>query len=150
MALDEVLAGIPWPELTHAYGSASDTPDKLRALLSDDAEICQRALYELWGSIYHQGTVYEASAPAVHCLLEILNEVQSERKPAILGLLAGLASRDVYSLRTTHTLMIRWADAIDSDLKHTWLHYDTRIERDDTASHWMRLAHAATAKGVPT
>lgn len=55
----------PWAEWEHAYGSADDVPDQLRALASDDAEEAEEALYELYGNIVHQGSVYEATAHAV-------------------------------------------------------------------------------------
>ncbi|MFD5892811.1 hypothetical protein [Streptomyces sp. NPDC060366] len=55
----------PWAEWEHAYGSADDVPGQLRALASDDAEEAEEALYELYGNIIHQGSVYEATAYAV-------------------------------------------------------------------------------------
>src|SRR5215813_3175462 len=38
------LDDIPWSRLGHAYGSAVDVPDTLRALTSPDAEIAEEAL----------------------------------------------------------------------------------------------------------
>lgn len=55
----------PWADREHAYGSADDVPGLLRALASDDAEEAEEALYELYGNIVHQGSVYEATAHAV-------------------------------------------------------------------------------------
>ncbi|WWM27476.1 hypothetical protein QBW33_27625 [Streptomyces sp. B21-104] len=55
----------PWAALTHAYGSAADVPDCLRALAGEDDEKAAEALSELYGSILHQGSVYEATAHAV-------------------------------------------------------------------------------------
>lgn len=68
MDLAQIFADLdaqPWAERQHAYGSAEDVPDQLRALASDDAEQAEEALYELYGNIVHQGTVYEATAHAV-------------------------------------------------------------------------------------
>ena len=63
----EGLDAIDWEKLSHAYGSASDVPDVLRAVAAGDAD----ALYELYGNIWHQGTVYEATAHAVPFLYEL-------------------------------------------------------------------------------
>ncbi|MFC8824684.1 hypothetical protein ACFT9I_04900 [Streptomyces sp. NPDC057137] len=68
MDLAQIFANLdaqPWAEREHAYGSADDVPDQLRALASDDAEEAEEALYELYGNIVHQGSVYEATAHAV-------------------------------------------------------------------------------------
>lgn len=55
-----------WSELTHAYGSASNTPALLRQLASlpradGDAE----PWFSLWSSLAHQGDVYSATFAAV-------------------------------------------------------------------------------------
>ncbi|MFI5842355.1 hypothetical protein ACIA8K_21830 [Catenuloplanes sp. NPDC051500] len=63
---------IAWRRLSHAYGSASDVPGQLRALLSDDASDRKMALWQLGGTIVHQGSRYQASSYAVPFLLEIL------------------------------------------------------------------------------
>ncbi|MFF3748894.1 hypothetical protein ACFYYH_00305 [Streptomyces sp. NPDC002018] len=68
MDLVQVFAGLdaqPWAELEHAYGSAEDVPGLLRALASEDEEEAAEALGELYGSIFHQGSVYGATARAV-------------------------------------------------------------------------------------
>lgn len=68
MDLAQIFADLdaqPWAEREHAYGSAEDVPGQLRALASDDAEEAEEALYELYGNIVHQGSVYEATAHAV-------------------------------------------------------------------------------------
>jgi hypothetical protein len=66
------LDDISWRRLSHAYGSASDVPGQLRALLSDDAGERRMALWQLGGNVVHQGSRYQASAYAVPFLLEIL------------------------------------------------------------------------------
>ncbi|MFD4115249.1 hypothetical protein ACFWSJ_17480 [Streptomyces niveus] len=68
MDLAQIFADLdaqPWADREHAYGSADDVPGQLRALASDDAEEAEEALYELYGNIVHQGSVYEATAHAV-------------------------------------------------------------------------------------
>ena len=77
-----VLAGldaVAWDLFEHAYGPATDVPELLRALVCGDddqaaeaaQEIAQEALYELYGNIWHQGSVYPATVPAVPFLVEI-------------------------------------------------------------------------------
>ena len=55
------LVRVDWAGLTHAYGPADDLPGLLRGLAQGDDD----ALYELYGNIWHQGTVYPATAYAV-------------------------------------------------------------------------------------
>jgi HEAT repeat protein len=90
----EELAKIPWETLEHAYGAASNVPDLLRALVSNEADTRNEALEELYGNIWHQGTVYEASAPAVPFLIGLLNTAHIDRGGVLdlLGCLAGGAS----------------------------------------------------------
>ncbi|WP_153449695.1 hypothetical protein [Streptomyces smaragdinus] len=61
----------PWPGLEHAYGTAEDVPDLLRALTGEDEEEAEEALEELWSSIVHQGTVYPATVEAVPFLARL-------------------------------------------------------------------------------
>ena len=62
------LDRIPWAELTHAYGPASDVPALLRTVLRG-GEDANEAWNDLHGNIWHQGTVYEATASAIPFLL---------------------------------------------------------------------------------
>lgn len=62
---------VAWGELSHAYGSACDTPELLRQASSEDREIASAAISELHGSIFHQGTVYPATVAAVPFLAEL-------------------------------------------------------------------------------
>ena len=78
------LAEIPWRDLSYAYGSAEDVPGLLRAIASGDAEAASNAVHELFGNIWHQGTVYEATEYAVPFLARMAA--------------AGLASRDLAQL----------------------------------------------------
>lgn len=74
MELAHPLDGLdarPWQSFSHAYGSAEDLPDLLRALVGTDAGAADEALSELYGSVLHQGTVYAASAEAAPFLAAI-------------------------------------------------------------------------------
>ena len=63
-----------WPTLTHAYGSAADTPALLRQLAQstgckDDHE--SEPWFTLWSSLCHQSDVFDASYAALPHILEI-------------------------------------------------------------------------------
>lgn len=69
-----VLAGIAevdWDALYHAYGPASDIPVLLGAVTVGEDATRQAAWWELWGNIHHQGSVYEATLPAVDLLIAL-------------------------------------------------------------------------------
>lgn len=86
------LDAIDWKSLRHAYGEASDVPKLIRALVSDHPGKREGALDALFSTIWHQGTVYSASPAAVPFLVELLEADQQEDLPAILELLAHLAT----------------------------------------------------------
>lgn len=69
-----VLAGIAevdWEAFYHAYGPASDVPVLLGAVMVGDDATRAAAWWELWGNIHHQGSVYEATLPAVDPLIAL-------------------------------------------------------------------------------
>lgn len=59
-----------WAGLSHAYGSAEDVPALLRQAGSG-GDGAGDAISELYGSLFHQGTVYPATAAAVPFLAEL-------------------------------------------------------------------------------
>jgi hypothetical protein len=73
------LDDVDWAGLTHAYGSATDTPELLRQAGSADREAASQALSDLYSSIFHQGTVYEATAAAVPFLVDLAREAPHQR-----------------------------------------------------------------------
>jgi HEAT repeat protein len=84
-----VLAGLEavnWAALGHAYGSAEDVPEWLRALRSPDPEVRQWA-HEDW-NIVHQGTRYSATAPAVPFLVELATAPDTHDRAWLVNLLA--------------------------------------------------------------
>jgi hypothetical protein len=69
-----VLAGIAevdWEALYHAYGPAGDVPALLAAVTVGDDPTREAAWWELWGNIHHQGSVFEATLPAVGPLIKL-------------------------------------------------------------------------------
>ena len=85
------LDGVPWDQLEHAYGNASDVPEILKRIAEGDGE----AIGELFGNIWHQGTVYEATAHAVPFLVQLL-EVEAVDRTALLQLLRCIATGSSY------------------------------------------------------
>ncbi|WP_240676625.1 HEAT repeat domain-containing protein [Streptomyces sp. B27] len=83
------LDALPWVSYSHAYGSAEDVPGCLRALAGDDDAAAEEAQSELYGSILHQGSVYEASAKAVPFLARIA--AADIRTADVLLLIGGIA-----------------------------------------------------------
>lgn len=98
----EQLSSITWSDLSHAYGSAADVPQLLRDLASPDEQIRGSALGTLYTNIYHQGTVYQASAYAVPFLLELMREETVPEREELLVLLAHLAQGNAYHRQHWH------------------------------------------------
>jgi tetratricopeptide (TPR) repeat protein len=88
----ERLQTVDWNALTHAYGAAADVPDLLRALADPDRQIRKDAYWELYGNIFHQGTRYPATAPAVPFLLELLGDPSTPDRHEILLLVTHLVT----------------------------------------------------------
>jgi hypothetical protein len=88
--LDEV----PWAALHHAYGPADDVPGDLRALRSPDPAIRHGAHASLRGSIYHQGTRWQASAYTVPFLIALVDDPATPQRGMVLRLLRAVAIGD--------------------------------------------------------
>lgn len=95
--MDE-LDNIPWHQLTHAYGSAEDVPELLRELrtASPDLQGEDSPLWHLFGNIWHQGTVYEATSYAVPFLIEAAVDPTTPDRAGILQLLTEIANGSSY------------------------------------------------------
>jgi hypothetical protein len=89
------LDDVGWDRLSHAYGPASDVPDLLREL-TGSREQQEHALFELHGNIWHQGTVYEATAHAVPFLARLALSEQPPLRDELLDLLADIANGSSY------------------------------------------------------
>jgi hypothetical protein len=96
IAMLDALDQVPWDQLEHAYGAASDVPTHIRALASPDSNVRYQAYDQLWSSIIHQGTVYSATAYAVPFLIELLETPDVPEKPVLLTLLTHLACGNSY------------------------------------------------------
>lgn len=126
------LDDIPWNCLTHAYGSAKDIPDLLRSLRTEPTETGEDLpLWQLFSNIWHQGTVYEATAYAVPFLIELAACPQVPDRIIILELLALIATGS--SFRQVHGDVMNEPDF---------------AERKAVELEWVEQAHAAVARGV--
>jgi hypothetical protein len=127
------LDDVPWKRLTHAYGPAEDVPDLLHSLRTAPAETTgeQSPLWHLFGNIWHQGTVYEATAYAVPFLIELAAHPLVPDRLGILGLLAAIATGT--SWRDVHGNLLNEPDF---------------AERKAVEIKWVEQAHAAVASGA--
>ena len=102
------LEAVDWRTLAHAYGPATDVPDMLRALR--DRETAEDALDGLGGTIFHQGTIYQATPPAVAFLAALAREATTPARPALIAFIAAMgpalvadyATRDIFGVRGRH------------------------------------------------
>ena len=86
------LDDVDWASFEHAYGPADDVPAVLRALVSGDDEQAEAALDELHSNIWHQGSIYPATIPAVPFLAEIAaSRAAGARTAEVLHLLGRIA-----------------------------------------------------------
>jgi hypothetical protein len=127
------LDHIPWKRLTHAYGSAEDVPDLLRRLRTASPEMTgeQSPLWHLHGNIWHQGTVYEATAYAVPFLIELAAHPLVPNRLGILQLLASIATGRSYR-----------------DVHGNLLNEPNFAEGKALELTWVEEAHEAVARGV--
>jgi len=88
----EGLDEINWSQLHHAFGNASEVPNWIRDLLSEDKRIRENAIYKLSENLLHQGTVYEASYCALPFLIELLKSTIIPDKAEIAMLLADMGN----------------------------------------------------------
>lgn len=112
----EELDAVAWSQLTHAYGPAEDVPGLLRALVEGTDADRAAALDGLTSCIWHQGTVYEATAAAVPFLAEVARapHVPVPVRAQVLYLLLQIARGRAYS--DAHGI-----DSPSVDLERRWV-----------------------------
>lgn len=133
----EELDQVDWNALEHAYGPASDVPEIIRALAGRSKEVRDKALRELYGNIWHQGTVYDATAHAVPFLVGLVANQGVEERHEILVLLSHLAAGNSYHDVHQHSIFFEERKG-DPALEAT-------IE---TELGWVRQARDAVARGI--
>lgn len=109
----EDVDSIDWASVNHAHGAATDVPDLLRGLASVDAGKREAAIYELFGNVWHQGTIYSATAAVVPFLYALLATPAVQDKSQIACLLASIATgRGYYEVHATSPVVIKHFDAL--------------------------------------
>ena len=73
-------------------------PALLRALVSDDAEAREYALDGMYGSVHHQGDVYDCTVAAIPFLLEAAAMPLLPGRGGVLELLATIGGADLDDL----------------------------------------------------
>jgi len=127
------LESIDWRRLTHAYGPADDVPELLQALAEGKAS-AEDAAGVFWGNIWHQGTVYQATAYAVPFLIDLLREERLVDREWLLLLLHSLASGSSYL--DVHGAMPGQAEQ------------EFYLARQQELA-WVQAAYQAVAEGIP-
>jgi hypothetical protein len=84
------LRDVPWEQLTHAYGPATDVPALLEQLAEPDDAAREAALGHLYGNVFHQGTRYQASRFVVPFLIDIACR-PGPRRADIVSMISHLA-----------------------------------------------------------
>ena len=141
-----LLAGIEainWHDLHHAYGPADDVPDLLHLLLSDDETVRDDGWEHLYSNVWHQGTVYEASAYVVPFLLRMLTYDGPPGKADLLHFLTALAEGSSYLAAHAHA----------EDDQFSWRRILVRQGRDFDAElqkelGWVEATNQAVGEGI--
>ncbi|GAB3845665.1 hypothetical protein ACFPIJ_38535 [Dactylosporangium cerinum] len=136
MRTPDELDTVDWTALTHAYGPAEDVPDLVRALYNPDET--GDAFDELYGTVWHQGSVYPATAAAVPFLAHAA--LHGADPARVLRLLADIADRPAGDLADPVAMAVVEASAAAVvDLLSTARHADAT----------MRARYARLAAAVP-
>ncbi|MFI8293075.1 PBS lyase [Streptomyces sp. NPDC085614] len=86
---------VDWASLGHAYGPADDVPELLRGLASADPAERELALDGMYGSVHHQGDVYDSTLACIPFLLELVADPEIQDRGAIVELLTSIGGIDL-------------------------------------------------------
>lgn len=86
---------VDWASLGHAYGPADDVPALLRGLASDDPAERERALDGMYGTVHHQGDVYDSTLACIPFLLELVASPDVQDRGCVVELLASIGGIDL-------------------------------------------------------
>ncbi|MBE7453426.1 MAG: hypothetical protein HS111_32560 [Kofleriaceae bacterium] len=126
LATLDQLDQVPWANLDHAYGSAEDIPDMIRALGSGDPDARAQARGGLHASLDHQGVQrFESTFRAIPFLIGLLADPSTPDRGELARLLAELAVGDTC-----------W-------FLHDGVHRERQMNVDDAA----RPQHASVIRG---
>ncbi|MFF8384563.1 PBS lyase [Streptomyces kanasensis] len=86
---------VDWASLGHAYGPADDVPALLRGLASDDPAERETALDGMYGTVHHQGDVYDSTLACIPFLLELVACPEVQDRGCVVELLASIGGIDL-------------------------------------------------------
>ncbi|MDP9311003.1 MAG: hypothetical protein M3R24_08950 [Chloroflexota bacterium] len=138
------LNSIAWSAFEHAHGEASDVPALLRAILSPIEHHRDFAFQLLFETVWHQGTVYSASAVTAPFLIGLLTNDATPDKASVLQLLAALAEGHSY-LAVHERTPEEIADA-RVRLAMRGIDFDEELQQE---LGWVKASYNAVALGVP-
>lgn len=94
------MDAIDWTSRYAAYGAATRVPGLVAALADSDEAQRAAAVDELCGTVWHQGTVYDASPAVVPSLVAVLTDRAGDARTRahVAFLLALIASPDSFCL----------------------------------------------------
>ena len=150
------LDAIEWEKLAHAYGTAEDVPkwlDQLRTATTDD--VAEEAMEYLFGVLWHQYTVYGATAAATPFLVEALNYCRPIIRSDLLRLLDLIADGMSYLDQHEGLLLAFESEAVNSEeyqvqkqrelcwvadcVRSVWTGLDCYVDLLDDPSLQMRI-----------
>lgn len=86
------IEDVDWASMGHAYtDSATDVPELLWGLASDDPARRDIALDGMYGAVHHQGDVYDSTVACVPFLFELVATPTVADRGSIVGLLRSIA-----------------------------------------------------------
>ncbi|MFF9865944.1 HEAT repeat domain-containing protein [Streptomyces sp. NPDC013953] len=86
---------VDWASLGHAYGPADDVPALLRGLASGDPMEREMALDGMYGTVHHQGDVYDSTLACIPFLLELVASPDVQDRGCIIELLTSIGGIDL-------------------------------------------------------
>lgn len=125
----ESIDNVNWSKISHAYGPATDVPAQLRTLAFGDEQERKRALHALHGNIWHQHTIYEATAFTVPFLVELVQN-QVPAREGVLSLIALIAAGSSY-MSVHQSLLGKWTPEDEEQLQRE--------------QQWVKAAKSAVA-----
>lgn len=140
------LDEIRWSELKDCYGPATSVPDLIRGLTARDAQQQAETLDTLGNRICHQASTYQATAPAIPFLLELVRSPSIRNREQILSLLRTIAIGDDFDELSGQTKIV---DEL-ANMEEQAAAMTARQRRESMWGPVIRLAcYSGVRKGVP-
>ncbi len=143
MELD-CLDRVPWYELEHAYGNAFDIPKEIRRLTSTEDIVQSGAIERLYGTIYHQGSIFSSTAASIDPLLQIVANTSIRNRGRIAELLVAITESAMVGPERIKEKWTQLAKLGYPQEDHSDREIQARKDvRDEIESHYSRLCDLA-------